>query len=77
MQYQKIVITTNDIGGSSTDRQLQKLIILGISARADLLRWLHEERSFNKGCKKFVALDGGHVALKLLTLKHLGQFGLE
>jgi hypothetical protein len=74
MQYQKIVIATNDIGDSATDGQLEKLIILGISARTDLFRWLCEERSFNKGCQKFFALGSDHIALKLPTLEHLGQF---
>jgi hypothetical protein len=67
-------IATNDIRGTSTDHQLEKLIIPGISAGSDLFRWLYEERSFNKGDKKFFALGSGHIARKLFTLMHLGQF---
>src|SRR5712691_10527866 len=73
MQDQKIGIATNDIGSASADRQLEKLIILGIPAPAHLFRWLYEERSFNKSYKKFFALGSDHIARKRHTLEHIGQ----
>jgi len=74
MQYQKVIIATDDARGTSTDGQLQEFVVLGISARANLFCWLHKERSFHKGHQKFLALSGCHISLQLRTLEHLGQF---